>query len=124
MEWKKYAESNHIDGIIEYYWKFENNKLKFKLQIGTRNCEFDDIYYLCDQFKCEVIIPALVTVLNVSCGQYYVARYNWANSGMQFWQMIGNYYWRLGMAKKQLKKYSDDCNLLPCERLVVLERCL
>ena len=53
MEWKKYAELKRIDGTIEYFFRFEFSKLKFKLQLEKKSCEFDDIFYLCQQFKCE-----------------------------------------------------------------------
>jgi len=123
MEWKKYAESNHIDGVIEYYWKFENNKLKFKLQVGKRQCEFDDIFYLCSQFKCEVLLPVIITVLRTSWGQYYVAKYNWSTAGTQFWQMRDKYYWYLKSANKALKRYANGLSdkLLSYEKLIILE---
>jgi len=123
MEWKKYAESVRSDGMIEYYLRFENNKLKFKLQVGVRSCEYDDIFYLCQQFKCEVLLPMIISVKKTSWGQYYVAHYNWSNCGTQFWQMRDKYYWYRKSANKALKRYANGLSdkLLSYEKLIILE---
>jgi len=123
MDWKKYAESKRIDGTIEYFFRFEFGKLKFKLQIDKRSCEYEDIFYLCQKFKCEVLLPVIITILKTSWGQYYVARYNWSNSGSQFWQMRDKYYWYRKSANKALKRYVNYLseNLLAYEILVILE---
>ena len=123
MEWKKYAESVRSDGIIEYFFRFEFRKLKFKLQIDKRSCEYEDIFYLCQQFKCEVLLPVIISVKKTSWGQYYVARYNLSNCGTQFWQMRDKYYWYLKSANKALKRYANGLSdkLLSYEKLIILE---
>ena len=123
MEWKKYAESVRSDGTIEYFFRLEFSKLKFKLQLEKKSCEFDDIFYLCSQFKCEVLLPMIISVKKSSWGQYYIAHYNWSNCGTQFWQMRDKYYWYLKSANKALKRYANILSdkLLSYEKLIILE---
>ena len=123
--WTKYAESECITGKFNYYFRFENGKLKFKLERMDimHSTEYDDIFYLCHQYKCEVILPLIVKILKSSWSQYYIAHYNWSTSGTQFWQMTGKYYWYRKCAEKALsrhEKFLQD-KLLIMERLVVLK---
>ncbi len=122
--WTKYAESECITGKFNYYFRFENGKLKFKLErVDIMHAiEYDDIFYLCNQYKCEVIVPIIVKILKISWGQYYIARYNWSTSGTQFWQQTGKYYWYKKSVEKALHRYKNVLGdkLWPMERLVVL----
>lgn len=125
MEWTKYATSKTISGDFNYYFRFENGKLKFKLEHLNlmHTIEYDDIFYLCNQYKCEVIVPIIVKILKISWGQYYIARYNWSTSGTQFWQQTGKYYWYKKSVEKALSRYEKflQDKLWPMERLVVLK---
>ena len=124
MEWTKYATSKTISGDFNYYFRFENGKLKFKLEHINlmHSTEFDDIFYLCHQYKCELILPLIIKVMRTSWGQYCIMKYNWSTSGTQFWQMTGKYYWYRKSAENALNRYEKILaeNILPMERLVVL----